>query len=174
MTRVCVRVTCASGQPLLAMKYGPDLHHPSHMKLDAAAAMVRGLRERMDICAFTEELQRLQTLLENPGQRAAKHGDGDGETENMHIQSESAHARTCVRVHPSLDVWLACCVMHADVCAWLVLVHMGGCVFLCVGWRVCGVRVLQSLQRTKGRRYRIHSRAHVCSPRFSARNIGHF
>eukprot|EP00667_Euglena_gracilis_P008314 EG_transcript_8414 len=48
------------------MKYGPDLHHPSHMKLDAAAAMVRGLRERMDICAFTEELQRLQTLLENP------------------------------------------------------------------------------------------------------------
>eukprot|EP00667_Euglena_gracilis_P003746 EG_transcript_3755 len=45
------------------MCYGDALDRPQTLSVDAAAAIVRGLRERVDICSFLAELRQLQGVL---------------------------------------------------------------------------------------------------------------
>jgi hypothetical protein len=45
------------------MKYGLILHEPKPMSLASSLAHVRELRERVDVCAFHAELQRLEGMI---------------------------------------------------------------------------------------------------------------
>eukprot|EP00667_Euglena_gracilis_P015070 EG_transcript_15659 len=45
------------------MKYGLNLRAPAMMELSEALKVVRELRERLDVCAFMVELQRLDAML---------------------------------------------------------------------------------------------------------------
>ena len=45
------------------MTYGTKLHDPQRLSLEQAKAIVQDLRERMDICLFHDELERLEKIL---------------------------------------------------------------------------------------------------------------